>query len=50
LLDLLFEKLPEVTPAQSRVIKEVLNMPAPANELEEQPRRRRRARQTEVHM
>ncbi len=50
LLDLLFEKLPEVTPAQSRVIKEVLNMPAPANELEEQPRRRRRARQTEAHM
>jgi transcriptional regulator with XRE-family HTH domain len=50
LLDLLFEKLPEVTPAQSRVIKEVLNMPVPAHELEEQPRRRRRAGQTEVQM
>jgi transcriptional regulator with XRE-family HTH domain len=50
LLDLLFEKLSDVTPAQSRVIKEVLNMPSPADEPEEQPRRRRRARQTEVHM
>lgn len=50
LLDLLFEKLPGVTAAQSRVIKEVLNMPPAPDAPNEQPRRRRRARQTEVHM